>query len=103
MISVTIEFFIRSGCENDYESLAEKIYPDVHTIDGFISVEGFESRSDPRKRLSLSFWRDEDAVRTWRHHPEHVRVMKQAKEEIFSSYRITVASTVRDYAFQRNA
>ena len=100
MISVTIEYFIKPGRESDYESLAEKVYPEVHTIDGFISVEGFESQSDPGKQLSLSYWRDEDAVRTWRQHPEHARVMKQAKEEIFSSYRITVSSTVRDYAFQ---
>ena len=102
MISVTIEYFISQGFEKAYEALAEKVYPDVHSIDGFISVEGFESRSEPGKRLSLSYWRDEDAVKTWRRHPEHVRVMKQGKEEIFSSYRITVSSALRDYSFQRD-
>ena len=102
MISVTIEYSIRPGFEDAYEALAEKVYPDVHTIDGFISVEGFESGAEPGKQLSLSYWRDEDAVRAWRRHPEHVRVMKQAKEEIFSSYRITVSSAIRDYSFQRD-
>ena len=99
MISVTIEYFIKPGQEAQYEILADRIHPEVYSVDGFISVEGYESRSEPGKRLSLSLWRDEDAVRAWRQHPEHTRIMQQAKKEIFSSYRITVSSCIRDYRF----
>ncbi len=63
MISVTIEYFIKSGQEAQYETLADRIHPEVYSVDGFISVEGYESRSEPGKWLSLSLWRDEDAVR----------------------------------------
>ena len=40
-------------------------------MDGFISVERFESLAQPGKYLSLSFWRDEEAVKGWRNTPEH--------------------------------
>ena len=99
MISVTIEYFIKPGQEAQYESLADRIHPEVYAVDGFISVEGYESRSEPGKRLSLSLWRDEDAVQAWRQHPEHARIMQLAKKEIFSSYRIIVSSCIRDYHF----
>ena len=61
MISVTIEYFIKPGQEAQYEILADRIHPEVYSVDGFISVEGYESRSEPGKRLSLSLWHDEDA------------------------------------------
>ena len=80
MISVTIEYFIKPGQETQYETLADRIHPEVYSVDGFISVEGYESRSEPGKRLSLSLWRDEDAVRAWRQHPEHARIMQLAKK-----------------------
>ena len=99
MISVTIEYFIKPGKETHYETLADRIHPEVYTIDGFISVEGYDSRSELGKRLSFSLWRDEDAVRAWRQHPEHVQIMQLAKKEIFSSYRIIVSSCIRDYRF----
>ena len=99
MISVTIEYFIKSGQEAQYKTLADRIHPEGYSVDGFISVEGYESRSEPGKRLSLSLWRNEDAIRAWRQHPEHVRIMQLAKKEIFSSYRIIVSSSIRDYRF----
>ena len=101
MISVTIEYFIKPGQEAQYETLADRIHPEVYAVDGFISVEGYESRSEPGKRLSLSLWRDEDAVQAWRQHPEHARIMQLSKKEIFSSYRIIVSSSIRDYRFPR--
>ena len=99
MISVTIEYFIKPGQEAHYETLANRIHPEEYSVDGFISVEGYESHSEPGKRLSFSLWRDEDAVRDWRQHPEHALIMQLAKKEIFSCYRINVSSCIRDYRF----
>ena len=99
MITVTIEYFIKPDREEEYAELAEKVFPEVDTIDGFISVEGFESLSEAGKILSLSFWRDEESIQRWREHPEHAKVMQQAKDHVFSSYRITASSTIRDYRF----
>ena len=102
MITVTIEYFIKPDREEEYAKLAEQVYPEVGTIDGFISVEGFESLSEAGKILSLSFWRDEESIQRWREHPEHAKVMQQAKDHVFSSYRITVSSWIRDFSFHSN-
>ena len=66
-------------------------------MDGFISVERFESLTAPGKMLSLSFWRDEDAVRRWRKHERHRATQAAGRGGIFDDYRLRVASVLRDY------
>ena len=69
----------------------------LEKIDGFVSVERFESVSTPGKYLSLSLWRDEQAVRAWREHLGHQAAQRRGQEEIFADYRIRVAQVIRDY------
>jgi heme-degrading monooxygenase HmoA len=69
-------------------------------MDGFISVERFESRTEPGKLLSLSFWRDSEALAAWYREAEHRTAMAAGKNEIFADYRITVAEVSRQYAFE---
>jgi heme-degrading monooxygenase HmoA len=80
-----------------YLDIAAQIRPLLEQIDGFISVERFESLSEPGKILSLSFFRDEDAVKTWRNLGAHRKAQSAGRSEIFSNYRIRVASVFRDY------
>jgi heme-degrading monooxygenase HmoA len=69
----------------------------VETIDGFISVERFQSVTNPNKYLSLSFWRDEKAVKIWRNLFEHRQAQKQGRSKIFKDYRLRVSQVIRDY------
>ena len=95
MISVTIEYFIKPGQEAHYETLADRIHPEVYSVDGLISVEGYESRSEPGKQLSFSLWRDEDAVRAWRHHSESCHWQrKRFSRPTASLYRHVSETTV---------
>jgi heme-degrading monooxygenase HmoA len=94
-----IEFHIRPGAEALYAAWAEKLHARVHTIDGFISVERFESRTRPGTWLSLSYWRDDAALAAWRREPEHVKGMAAGKRDVFADYRIVVAAVERDYSF----
>ncbi len=66
MIAVIFEVWPASGRKDDYLAIAAALRADLERIDGFISVERFQSITDPNKLLSLSFWRDEDAVKQWR-------------------------------------
>ena len=66
-------------------------------MDGFISVERFQSLNDPNKILSLSFWRDETAVTAWRCHAGHRATQSAGRKGIFRDYRLRVAALVRDY------
>ena len=66
-------------------------------MDGFISIERFESLSHPDKRLSLSFWRDEAAIRAWRNLEVHRNAQRAGRERLFDDYRLRVAEVIRDY------
>lgn len=83
--------------KRDYLGLAAALRSDLMAMDGFISVERFQSLSEPGKLLSLSFWRDEEAVRAWRSLPSHRTTQGKGRAGVFSDYRLRVASVIRDY------
>ena len=83
--------------KRDYLGLAAALRSDLMRMDGFISVERFQSLSEPGKLLSLSFWRDEEAVRAWRNLPSHRTTQGAGRDGVFRDYRLRVASVIRDY------
>lgn len=97
MIAVIFEFTPVEGRFADYKALAEGLADDVRNSDGFLSIERFESISNKGKFVSLSFWRDEEAVRKWRNLQQHREAQKKGRGGIFQSYRLRVASVIRDY------
>ena len=97
MIAVVFEVEMKPGRDQDYFDLATELKRELEKIDGFISVERFKSMSNDGKYVSLSFWRDEDAVARWREHTEHRVAQDRGKSEIFADFRIRVAQVVRDY------
>jgi heme-degrading monooxygenase HmoA len=97
MIAVIFEVEAKPGKDRDYFDLAAKLRPELEKVDGFISVERFRSLTREGKYASLSFWRDEDAVKRWREHAGHRLAQERGKEEIFADFRIRVAKVVRDY------
>lgn len=97
MIAVIFEVDMKPGKSQDYLDLAAQLRPELEKIDGFISVERFESLVNKGKLVSLSFWRDEDAVARWREHAEHRLAQARGRNEIFWDFRIRVAEVVRDY------
>ena len=97
MLAVIFEVEMNPGRDQDYFELAGSLRPELEAIDGFVSVERFQSVANEGKYVSVSFWRDEEAIRTWREHAEHRLARGQGKREIFSDFRIRVAEVVRDY------
>ena len=97
MIAVIFEVWPRSGKAEEYLAIAADLRPLLDSIDGFISIERFTSISDPAKYLSLSFWRDEEAVAEWRSQLEHRDAQRRGRAEIFGDYRLRIAAVSRDY------
>jgi heme-degrading monooxygenase HmoA len=97
MVVVVFEVMMKEGRSQEYFDIAARLKPELEQIDGFISVERFESMSKPGRYVSISFWRDEAAVQAWREHAEHRWAQQQGKEEIFADFRISVASIERQY------
>ena len=98
MIAVIFEVTMKDGEAERYFEIVASLKPLLETIDGFISVERFESTTVPGKFVSLSFWRDEAAVAAWREQAEHGLAQGLGKSEIFADFRIRVASVLRDYS-----
>ncbi len=97
MIAVIFEFEPDAGKTADYLEIAGHLRPIVEEIDGFISIERFESLVQPGKILSLSFWRDEEAVKEWRNVAEHRQAQRDGRNGIFSGYRLRVCNVIREY------
>ena len=89
--------------KEEYMKIATNLRGFLEGRDGFISIERFQSLVDERKILSLSFWSDETAIKTWRNLVEHRLAQKQGKDSLFKSYRIRVANVVRDYSNEQRA
>lgn len=101
MIAVIFEFTPSEGRFPDYMALVDTLRADLAEAEGFISLERFESITNKGKFLSLQFWRDEDAVRKWRNLQKHRAAQKHGRERIFDSYRLRIASVLRDYEKDR--
>ena len=90
------------GRRDDYLAIAAALRAQLEQEDGFISIERFQSLTDPDKLLSLSFWRDEAALAAWRSRQAHRSAQARGRQEIFADYRLRVAAVVRDYGmFER--
>ena len=97
MLAVIFEVEMKPGQGENYFDLAASLRPELEKIDGFISVERFESLVTSGKYVSLSFWCDEEAITKWKSHLKHQSAQEQGKRSIFSNYRIRVANVIRDY------
>jgi len=97
MIAVIFEVEPHEGLGSRYFELAATLRPALEATDGFISVERFESLTRPGRYLSLSFWRDEAAVRAWRCQGLHRGAQQEGRSTVFAGYRIRVAAVMRDY------
>ncbi|MCD9020168.1 antibiotic biosynthesis monooxygenase family protein [Parachryseolinea silvisoli] len=103
MIAVLFEVVPDETRRQEYLDIAAALRPVLETIDGFISIERFESLTTPGKLLSLSFWRDEAAVETWRSLEVHRQAQTRGRQGIFRDYRLRVATVVRDYGLDDRA
>ncbi len=97
MIAVIFEVLPYMGERHTYLDLAGELRVELETMDGFISIERFESLTTRGKLLSLSFWRDEEAVRRWRNLECHRSAQASGRRGIFADYRLRIGHVVRDY------
>lgn len=103
MIAVLFEAWPAEGQQARYLELAAALSPELDRVDGFISIERFESLAEQGKLLSLSFWRNEQAVAAWRNLPAHRATQAAGRAGVFSDYRLRIAAVVRDYGMAERA
>ncbi len=103
MIAIIFELLPADGRKQDYLDIAAEMRPLVQEIDGFLSVERFQSLTNPDKLLSISFFEDEDAVMRWRQLSQHRRAQSKGRAGLFSDYRLKVCHVLRDYGLTDRA
>ena len=94
---IAVIFEVWPADRNRYLDIAADLHPLLEKVDGFLSLERFESLTETGKILSLSFWRDEEAVKAWRTQPDHGRAQLAGRHGVFRDYRLRVAHVLRDY------
>lgn len=100
MIAVIFEVEPAPGERQTYLDEAVDLKPVLETIDGFISVERFQSLASEARMLSLSFWRDEASIARWRNMPRHRAAQHMGRESVFAEYRLRIAAVIRDYGLR---
>ena len=103
MIAIIFEVFPAEGRTDEYLDIAAAMRPLVEQVDGFISVERFRSITNPDKLLSISFFRDEEAVNEWRRLTQHRSAQAKGRGGVFADYRLRVAHVLRDYGMTDRA
>jgi heme-degrading monooxygenase HmoA len=103
MIAVIFEVWPKAEHRKTYLDLAAALRPQLEKIDGFISIERFESLTVPGKILSLSMFRDEKAIEAWRNVEAHRRAQTKGRDEVFADYRLRIAHVIRDYGMNERA
>lgn len=103
MIAIIFEFTPAEGRKQEYLDLAAALRAELDRADGFISIERFESLTTPGRFVSLSYWRDEEAVRRWRNVQLHRQAQAKGRAGLFTSYRLRVAQVLRDYGMEERA
>ena len=103
MIAVIFEFTPKEGRFPDYMAIVDTLREDLARADGFISLERFESITNKGKFVSLQFWRDEQSVSKWRNLQKHREAQRKGRGGIFKSYRLRIATVLRDYEMDKRA
>ena len=97
MIVMVFEFEVEPQEYENYLTEAADLRPGLAQVDGFVSVERFESQAAPGRFVAVGYFRDEDAVARWRNLPAHRRAQALGRSRFFTGYRLVMAHVLRDY------
>src|SRR5260370_27354019 len=103
MIAVILEVWPAGGRKRTCLDIAASLKPELEQINGFLSIERFQSLADETKLVSLSFWRDEAAVKAWRNVEHHRQAQQAGRAGVLRDYRLRVAAVLRDYGMNDRA
>ena len=100
MYAVIFEVKIKETGKDKYLAIAAKLREQLEALDGFISIERFQSLVDEGKLLSLSFWESKEFIDLWKQNLEHMQAQSEGRSKLFDAYRIRVAEVVKDYTME---
>jgi heme-degrading monooxygenase HmoA len=103
MIAVIFEVWPHPEHKQAYLDWAARLRTELQEMEGFLSIERFQSLTDPDKLLSVSFWRDEECLAKWRQLEAHRAAQAAGRERLFRDYHLRIGQVLRDYSLQDRA
>lgn len=103
MVACIIEYRVKPGMEGKLEQIFGQLMPEIQSIDGFISMDNFQSQTNPGLLVEISYWRDQGAMEAWMANEAHVKAMPIGRDEIFSWYNIKSLRVDREKEWPRQA
>ena len=102
MYAVIFEVEVKPSGKDEYLAIAAKLKEQLVKVDGFISIERFQSLVNDGKILSLSFWESEESIKNWKANFDHIQAQSKGRESLFKNYHIRIAQVQRDYTMQNS-
>jgi heme-degrading monooxygenase HmoA len=86
-----------AGSDAEYAALSTRMEELAREQPGFLDMI---SVRDPKTRVgvTVSYFEDEQSVRAWKAHPEHLEAQRKGMADLYEEYHVTVADVRRDYA-----
>ncbi|WPZ34729.1 antibiotic biosynthesis monooxygenase [Thalassobaculum sp. OXR-137] len=79
-----------------YEAMAEAMMDLAHRQPGCLGAES--ARGADGLGITVSYFRDEEAVHAWKQHARHLTAQKMGKERWYAHYELRVAKVERAYS-----
>ena len=87
------------GDHHDYDRTAARMVELAQRVDGFLGLESV--RDVDGTGITVSYWRDEDAIETWRTDPEHLDAQAAGRGDWYAWYELRIARVERASSYQR--
>jgi heme-degrading monooxygenase HmoA len=89
---------IKTDIDNGYEDMSRRMIELASQQDGFLGVESAREEIG----ITVSYWRDLDSIKKWKHHSEHTVARNKGREIWYKFFKARIAKVERDYEFGNN-
>lgn len=86
---------VRTDGDRGYGSMAARMVELAKSMPGYLGVES--ARGSDRVGITVSYWRSEEDIRSWKQHAEHRVAQETGKTTWYSEYAVRVAKVERAY------
>lgn len=90
---------LRASGDDGYAQTAEEMVALASAQPGYLGMESV--RAEDGLGVTISYWRDEAAIRSWREHADHLVAQRAGRQRWYRAYRVRVCRVEREYGFQR--
>ena len=97
MLVVIIEYELKPGVDAEFATALEEMIDRVQGFDGYLGELPCRASQNENRRITISYWRDAEALKAWRLDPDHRRIQDLGRRDWLAWFTVRVLENVRDY------